>query len=273
MSSLFEETTLVMASLTFAAWLYWRGTTSLWKQAGRGRGISRLRAFSFALGLTVLAPALIGPLAEAAHRTLTAHMVQHQLIMLVCAPLLVMGKPMRAFLWSVDRTLSPSLVRWQHRLRIHLFTGRPVAALLLVVVLWIWHLPAVYEAAARNQMLHAIEHVTFFLAAAAFWASLTRGPTRRLIGSVVSLALVGMATTMLSALLLFAGVPLYPGYASAAGSGSAALADQQAAALIMWLPSSLVGLAVAVVLLGRWLGADRGHAPHPGSVPASNTTP
>lgn len=120
MSALFDEPTLVMSSLAIALWLYWRGTTALWRQAGRGRGISFLRAGSFTLGLLVMAGAIVGPLAEAAHSTLTAHMVQHKLIMLASAPLIVIGRrPARALIWRAReegrRMKDPSQTKWEGR--------------------------------------------------------------------------------------------------------------------------------------------------------------
>jgi len=255
------ELVVLLASVVAAAWFYTRGVAALWHQAGHGRGISPWRTWSFLGGLAVILVALLGPIPVAADRLFSSHMVQHQLLMVAAAPLLILGRPGMALVWALPRSQRRPVTLWRHRLRINLLMARPVALVLMVASLWAWHIPTVYEAAVRTPLLHSFEHITLFGTSVLFWASLGVRHERQLAGSVVSLFLAGLATSILAALLLFAGSPLYPEYAvGAARLGVSAIEDQRAAALVMWIPSGLVGIAATSVLFIRWLGAIDGES-------------
>ncbi len=253
------ELAVLVASIAAAAWVYTRGVATLWNQAGRGRGISMGRVGGFLVGLVVILMALVGPIPAAAERLFSAHMVQHQLLMLGAAPLLILGRPGMALVWALPRSHRRPVTRWRYRLGVNVLMARPVALVLMMGSLWAWHVPTAYEAAVRIPLLHSVEHITLFGTAVLFWASLGVRHNRRLGGSILSLFLAGMGTSILAALLLFAGSPLYPEYAAEASRMAvSAIEDQRTAALIMWIPSGLVGIAAMVVLFTRWLGAIDG---------------
>jgi putative membrane protein len=197
------------------------------------------RPVTFAAGLAVVALALAPPLDAAAERRLSAHMVQHLLLVLLAAPLLAAARPpLHRFRW-----------RLAHRLATH-----PVVVLSLSVGgFWMWHLPRLYEAAMSSLPVHVLEHGTFLVGALLFWSVVfDPGPGRRLAaGWTCGLVFVAMAINIwLAAALTFSTTPLYSTYAA---RGAGALSDQQLAGAIMWLPADIVYFVTLLLLLRRFL--------------------
>src|SRR5690606_27665121 len=75
----------------------------LWRRAGPGRGISRSRAMAFALGWLTLAGAVLSPLHALGERLFSAHMLEHEILMAVAAPLLALSRPLVGMLWALPR--------------------------------------------------------------------------------------------------------------------------------------------------------------------------
>jgi cytochrome c oxidase assembly factor CtaG len=198
----------------------------------------------FHSAMLVMGVALFGPLDGLAETSAAWHMVQHMLLMVVVAPLLVLARPLpqwRAVLGArVD-----AVWRTLHRLSRH-----PMAcALLHAVAIWFWHAPGPYTAALESPLWHVVEHACFLFTGWLFWWSVL-GPGRAAaLSAAGALLFTVMHTGMLGALLVFARVPLYSGAESA-------LAEQQMAGLVMWVPGGLVYLLAAVWAASRWLGAQ-----------------
>ena len=221
------------------------------------------RAAAFAFGLAALVVALISPLEALSQDLLSAHMAQHLLLVIVAAPLLVIGRPGLRILLALP-------VGWRRTIQ-RLGAAAPAAAVrrvlthpvgvwaMHVTVLWAWHVPSLYEAAVRNELLHALEHVTFLGTAVLFWWVLAAParPGRRAIGrgpDVLYAAGAGVQGAALGALLTFATSPLYGIYVErAARHGVSALQDQQVAGLVMWIPAGVIYLIAAGVLFVRWI--------------------
>src|SRR5438270_8747396 len=102
----------VVIPLALSAWLYGRGLARLWREAGVGRGVRRWEASSFAAGWVALAVALVSPLHPWGSVLFSAHMAQHEILMLVAAPLLVLGQPLVAFLKALPPGRAQRLARW-----------------------------------------------------------------------------------------------------------------------------------------------------------------
>ena len=134
----------------------------------------------------------------------------------------------------------------------------PVAWLLFAVVLWGWHLPALYEAALRNETVHAVEHLTLLLGVLLFWWVLlerTRPAHVRLGFAVAYLFTTTLQSGVLGALITFSSQLWYPYYAPlTAAWGLTPLQDQQLAGIIMWLPGGAVFTAAHDRLLCRVAG-------------------
>jgi cytochrome c oxidase assembly factor CtaG len=140
--------------------------------------------------------------------------------------------------------------------RIARIVRNPLAVLLVFAgVLWMWHLPGAYEAAVRNNGIHASEHIMFLGIAMAFWGSVMRAGPRRRVGYMAAILLVIgtlMLTGWLAAVLTFGGL-VYPLYAQrAAALGINAAQDAQLAGVIMWIPTTLIYFGAFAVLFTRW---------------------
>lgn len=190
-------------------------------------------------GFLVAALSLFGPLDEAAETSAALHMLQHMLLMLVIAPLVVLARPLPQW-----RSLSgPRLDRlWHGPLRL---ARRPLAcAVLHGALIWIWHAPGPYRLALDNLWWHLVEHACFLFSAWLFWWSVLRARPRNQGHALLALLLTSMHTGLLGALLTFARAPLY----RIAGD----LGDQQLAGLLMWVPGGLAYLLAALWCGQRW---------------------
>jgi putative membrane protein len=252
---------LVILGLLLGSWLYGAGFVRLWRRSPRGHPQLGRRGLSFAGGILALVVALGSPLDGLSEALFAAHMVQHLLLLLVAAPLLVLSEPLAPLLWSLPREKRIALAGWARRRHVlasfwH-FVNRPLVAWLLsTTILWIWHLPALYDAATENAAIHALEHGCFLASALAFWWVLPRRNRRALSGGagVLYLFAAGMQSGVLGALMTFAGSAWYSAHTTTTVAwGFTPLEDQQLAGLIMWIPASVIYLVAAAVLFVAWL--------------------
>lgn len=247
----------LILGLLLAAVLYARSIRRLWQRAGTGRGVSLWRVAAFAGGLLALVVALVSPLDATSGALFSAHMVQHVLLMLAAAPLLVIGGSPVALGWMLPR--GPRLARWWHRRRRLRPAWQRLSSPGLIwavhlLVLWLWHLPALYEAALLDESIHVAEHLSFLAAALLYWWALLHG--RRL--TFLTGALYSFSTMLLSGLLgvlfVFSESIWYPAHSLLPyGWGLTPLQDQQLAGVIMWVPAGLVYLAATLLMLGAAL--------------------
>ncbi len=253
----------ILAVLAVALVMYLRGVGNLWGRAGRDRGISRWRAGSYLLGIWTLYIALISPVHALGHTLFSMHMVQHMILMVVSAPLLVLGRPLHAYLWALPvawrRRVGDALRRRPELQRSWAGVTHPASVLVLHVgALWAWHVPALYEAALESYLIHTLEHASFFFTATLFWWILVSRTSRRSWPGYGAAVLYVFATALqsgaLGALITFAPRRWYPGHDAGAHLWEMdALADQQLAGVLMWVPAGLVYTAAAVALFVAWL--------------------
>lgn len=255
----------VTVPLALALCLYGRGLLRLWGKAGWGRGISPLRAASFVAGALLLALALVSPLDALGETLFTLHMVQHALLIVAAPPLLLFGLPGAAFAWAFPRRARRGAARASGpRSLVDAFAWmlHPlVAAGIHGLALWLWHVPAAFDAALESWSLHVLEHAAFFLTALLFWQSLVLA--HRSIATVPSAIAAAFLTLFhggfLGALITFAPRPLYDWYAGRTVLwGLDPLSDQQLAGLVMWIPLGLVYLAAGLALTARMLAPSSG---------------
>lgn len=246
----------VVSTLFVVAALYVSGRRRL-GPASRG-------AVFFWTGWAMLVVALVSPMHPWGQVFFSVHMVQHEVLMVVAAPLLVLGRPLRVML----RALPPSVARgglaevrrcggggiWRA-------VENPFAAWLIhAVALWIWHVPALFEATLTSEAVHALQHACFLGTALVFWQAVIYGPRRRFgYGmSVVYLFTTAVHSGALGALLTFAARAWYPAYATNGGVGGlSALEDQQLGGLIMWIPAGVIYAGAALGLFASWMHARR----------------
>jgi cytochrome c oxidase assembly factor CtaG len=244
--------------------VYALGLHSLWKRAGTGSGISQGRAAIFFAGLIVLFIALVSPLDFLSEELLAAHMVQHLLLMLVAAPLFVVGRFTLAVAWAFPTRWSSKIWKeWKWK-QAWDFLRRPMTAFLLQnAAIWIWHMPRLYEASLLNEWLHFLEHMSFLLTAFLFWQVFAELTEHARLGRSAKFGLgifmvfgTMLASGFLGVLLTFSPSVWYPIYIhEMALYGLTALEDQQLAGAIMWVPSGAMYVVVVLSVLGRWLFA------------------
>ena len=252
---------LVVVPLVAMAVLYVAGLRRIWQRAGRGRGISPSAVLSFAAGWMVMAAALISPVAWISEILFSMHMTQHMLLMLVAAPLVAFGQPLLVWLWVFDgpgRERIATAVRGPAVTRAwRLVTGALTTFLLQAVVLWMWHAPVLYELALRHDGIHAVQHLSFVVTASLFWWAMVHGRYGR-IGyglAVLYVFLTAVHSGALGALLTIAPSPWYSTYVTRGGPwGVDALADQQLAGLLMWIPAGVIFIVLGLALFAAWMG-------------------
>jgi putative membrane protein len=244
------------ALLAVSAVLYVAGIVRLWRRAGPGRGISFADMARFASGWLVTAAALMPPLDAFTSSSFAAHMAQHELMMAVAAPLLVMGRPLEAWTWAMPsswRTALPTFTRWPPLRAAWSGLTDPIGAWTVhAIAIWAWHVPAAFEAALHSTGLHVAQHASFMGTALFFWWTVfERGRRNNGGAALASVFTTMMHTGALGALLTFGAALWYPSYGGA--YGLTALEDQQLGGLIMWGPASFAYLAAALVIASRWL--------------------
>jgi putative membrane protein len=252
---------LPLATVAGASLLYGLGLARLWAGAGMGRGLSWLQAACFALSQLSLFVALVSPLDRLSDSLFSAHMTQHEILMVVAAPLLVIGRPLTAYLWVLPRSSRSALGQWLKQPRVRSswqFLTAPLLVLVVhAIVRWLWHVPVLFEAAMRDERLHALQHFSFFLSAALFWWALVHGRYGKSGYGLAVLFVFATAlhTSILGALLSVAPRLVYAIYQPRTQAvGWQPLEDQQLAGLIMWIPSGILFLLTALALGAAWLG-------------------
>lgn len=255
-----EPWVLVCLAVSLAA--YVGGITRLWRHAGRGRGIGVARVAAFGGGWLALATALASPVDAWAARLFWVHMLQHELLMVVAAPLLVLGRPLAAWAWALPLQARRRVGALFHRRAWRapwLMVTAPLSAWLWhAAALWLWHVPAVFDAALAHTAVHVAQHLSFLFSALLFWWSVLGPATRRAQGlAVVSVFTTMLHTAALGALLALSSFVWYASYAASAPlAGWDALADQQLGGLVMWAPAGLAYLAAGLALAARWIGVQ-----------------
>ncbi len=251
---------LVIFSLLVTGGLYLLGVRNLWASAGKDRGIKRWEAFAYAAGWFTLVVALVSPLHPLGEVLFSAHMTQHELLMLVAAPLIVLGRPLIVFLWALpgDQSLRLGTVArsgWFRR--IWRAISNPLTAWAVhAVALWVWHLPLLFQATLRSDLVHTLQHTCFFGSALLFWWALLQAPRTSLSYGAGTLYMftTSIHSGLLGALITFAGTVLYPDYSlTTSWWGLTPLEDQQLGGLIMWVPAGLVYIVAGLALCAGWL--------------------
>jgi len=229
-----------------------------WRLRRRGHAPSAWRLAAYALGVVTIAAALVG-LDELADERFSVHMIQHLLLMMVAAPLLALGDPLPLVLWGLPRRARAPLAallrpRARTRRALRALTWLPTAGILYVVIVWAWHVPALYDAAAEHEALHAVEHASFLAAALLFWWPILQ-PAPRLHPRPhpgLQIAYLVAATGQNTALGMILSLPdraFYPHYVRlAARIGLDAVDDQAFGGGLMWSMGHMYLLPIFAIL-------------------------
>lgn len=275
---------VLLVLLAFGA-AYVRG----WRRL-RGRGhrhlAPRWRLAAYLGGLMAVALALLSPLEHLAEVLFTAHMLQHQLLLMVAPPLLLLGNPFPLVMWGLPRRLRQPVGRalgrqGAARAAWRLLTWMPVAGLLYALNLSAWHVPVAYEAALRNGIVHDVEHLAFFGTAVLFWWPIVNPAPRlhRLRGGlhygyrIGYLILATGLNTFLGAVLGLSERVIYPSYAAAPGLfGLSPVDDQALGGGVMWSGGHMFLIGI-LVLLHRAMHSESPESPLPAPLPDERPGP
>jgi putative membrane protein len=262
----------------FAAALYWLGGRNVGRPRSAGR---RWRPAAFVAGLATIVLALGSPLDDWADELQWAHMAQHVLLLLVAPPLLALARPWnrmwRGLPLGLRRRVARDLAygRWSGALRrTARFLGDPIPSwLLFTITLVAWHVPVAYDATLRSPVIHALEHAMFFGTGLLFWTRVIDSPPWRSplaeTARAIYVASALVVSWMLAVVLALSTSPLYAPYAAEASrpGGITALADQQLAAGVMWVPGSIPFTIAVLFVAYRWLEPKRSRRVSPARPP------
>jgi cytochrome c oxidase assembly factor CtaG len=247
----------VVGPLALALAAYASGAAALWRRAGVGHGARLQEVGCFACGWSLMAIALVTPLHVLSRELFSAHMIEHELVMLGAAPLLVLSRPYGVMLWAFPpemRRGTARLLRAPAVAGVLRWLSLPmVATAWHALAVWSWHVPSLFDAALGNDVLHWLQHASFFLSALFLWRAILLPPRRSQLLSVGLLFLTGLHTSLLGALLTFSPALWYEPAAAASAWRLDALEDQQLAGLIMWIPGGLIYVVAGLALLGAKL--------------------
>jgi putative membrane protein len=252
--------TVIALGIAASALAYTRGVQRLWSATHGEHVIGRRQAFAFVAGVVALLVALVSPLEQAADRNLVWHMAQHVVLLTVVAPLLAVAAPLTALLYALPTRSRTRLQPWWRRLlRAQSggawFAWTAVAFVIATATLVAWHVPTLYDAALRSDVVHALEHVSFVGTAMFFWWMVLGAGRRSHRGiGVICVFAATLPATALGVLMTLASRPWYDAY----GHGPGALRDQQLAGAVMWGFGGVALVAGAAALFASWLaGMER----------------
>jgi putative membrane protein len=245
----------ISASLILAALIYLRG----WLRLRRLNldSVQAWRAGGFMLGLFLIWLAIASPLSALDHEMLTAHMVQHLLLMTFAAPLILLGAPVKTLIYGMPHRLVEVM-------------GRPFqstglrqvwSALTNPVICWLgaastlvaWHIPTIFVLGLQSQVWHGIEQASFLASGLLFWWPVVRpwrsGSKWPELSLLVYLFLATLPCDILSGFLVFCERVVYPVYFSSSQPfGLSALEDQQCAGALMWTCVTVVYLIAGAIV-------------------------
>jgi putative membrane protein len=227
-----------------------------------GKPFGKMPIASYYLSILFLFIALVSPIDALSDELQSWHMIQHMIIMMIAAPLFVMGAPLYVFLWGFSiswrKKITP-IYRWLYGYKTGwYFFWQPLLLWgVYAFTMWIWHLPRFYEAALRNELLHDFQHISFFITSCLFWR-LMLDPIHRFklkpaLGIIYVFA-TSLHATLLGVFMALAPSVWYPFYEGRTIKFNlSALEDQQLAGLIMWMPACMIYVLVSAYLFILWL--------------------
>jgi putative membrane protein len=254
----------VIFVLGIFATLYIRG----WLRLRAMGGDAKLSQLGFYLiALVAIGGALLSPLDDLASYLLIAHMVQHELLIMLAPPFILLANPVPVLLWGLGG--NPRL-QAGHLLSRHsairrvrdLFCWMPVAWSLYVINLWVWHYPALYDAALRVPWIHDLEHILFFVTALVFWWPVIQPASRPAPIQhglrILYLFFAATQDTILAGLIALSREVLYPHYQTALRLwGLTPQEDQIGGGIVMFAVGSTTYAIAILLLVNALLGEGR----------------
>ena len=249
-----EPTVILGVLALIGLYLVWTGSRNQDTAGNQINPVSTGQRIAFVAGALTIGIALGPPLDDwSDHFLLSAHMLQHLLLMMLAIPLLIAGTPA----WLVTRLTS----RRPIRPLLYALT-RPVVSLLISnLIIVVWHLPFAYDALLTNLPLHILAHLSFLVASfLTWWPIMSRSPEFPGLPPLLAclyLFLAGIPGAIVGAFITLADAGLYAVYPDAPRLWGISLeTDQQVAGLMMWVVSGMIYLGWITVIFFRWAGAE-----------------
>jgi putative membrane protein len=244
--------------------LYAVGAARRGRQVGLGK-----HHLALAAGWTSLFLALASPIHRLGDVLFSAHMLQHEILVLIASPLFAASHPGVTMLYAIPRSARQPVGSWvakmENDLPISLIYSPLGAFLLHAAALWLWHIPYLYQATLESDFIHALQHLSFFLSGVLFWSALFGAGRSTMTYGAGVLYVFGTAVHCgaLGALLTFSTLVWYPIYANRTQLWNLTpLQDQQLGGLLMWVPSGVVFILIGVWLFARWLTTSEQRLKH-----------
>jgi putative membrane protein len=250
---------------------------------GRGRLATGGRLAAYLGGLVLLGLALMSPVDVLGGQFFFMHMVQHLLLVMIVPPLLWLASPLPFMMWGVPAPARRQIGSWLRpgsalRRRLRTLTPPGIVWMLFIAALLGWHDPDAYQAALQDELVHDLEHLTFFVTAILFWWHIIYAPPhvhKRLPrGARVAYVLAAVPPTMAAGVAIaLSGQPIYSYYTSVPRLwGLSVMQDQMLGGVIMWIPGSMMYIIAALVLISHWLQEEEQKPPLPESEWATQET-
>jgi putative copper resistance protein D len=218
----------------------------------------RWRTAAFLGGMAAIVVALCSPIEAYEGQLFSVHMVQHMLLELVAAPLILLGAPVTLTLRAASPSVRRGLLTVLHSRPVAVLTFPLLTWLLFAAVNWGWHFSALYDQALENAPLHYFQHGTFLVAALLFWWPVVGAdPGRWRLPYPARLFYLFLAmpqNSFLGVALMSAPTVLFPHYLTNLRRwGPSAIADQSLGGIVMWVFGDLVFLAAMACVVAAWV--------------------
>jgi putative membrane protein len=222
---------------------------------------ARWRSAAFLGGLAVLAVALVSPIEAYEGQLFSVHMLQHMLLELVAAPLLLLGAPATLALRAASPSVRARLLSVLHSRAVTVLSFPLLAWVLFAAVNWGWHFSSLYNDALETPWLHDVQHLTFLGAALLFWWPVVGAdPARWRLPHPVRLFYLFLAmpqNSFLGIALMSAPLALYPHYLTNVRDwGPTPIVDQNVGGMLMWVGGDVVFLLAMGLIVAAWVRAE-----------------
>jgi putative membrane protein len=216
------------------------------------------RTAAFLSGLAAILLALVSPIEAYEDALFSVHMVQHMLLELVAAPLLLLGAPITLALRVASPSVRRGLLVVLHSRVVAVISFPLVAWILFAAVNWGWHFSTLYNDALENDLLHYVQHATFLGVGLLFWWPVVGlDPSRWRLPYPLRLFYLFVAmpqNSFLGVAIMGASRVLYPHYQTNVRDwGPSVLADQSAGGILMWVMGDMVFLIAMGIVVAAWV--------------------
>jgi cytochrome c oxidase assembly factor CtaG len=241
------------------ALLYGVGLARLWHCAGWGRGVSVGRVACLFLGWSAATLPAVSAMHVLGRQVFVLHMIEHEIMMVIAAPLLILSRPLPVLLWALPATNRCAVRTLTHSPVAHMswrwLTDSRHATVVQGVALWLWHWPPLFQTALFNESVHTAQHLSFLISSLLFWWSVLAPRAQRAgcIAGIFVLFATTLHSSLLGAWVTFSRGFWYSEPYLGAFCGLTRAQDQQLAGLVMWIPASLVYVGAAMYLVARAL--------------------